>query len=101
MNRRSKQPNRRPNRPATRKQHNDLSQITKSPLLAKAEHIANFGVWEHHLDTRKVEVSKHLANLLGVQPRANLSVEGYWNQVHPEDATRLRGDVDRAVAAGE
>ena len=101
MNRRPKRPNPRRNRPVTRKRNDDLSPITQSSLLAKAERVASFGVWEHHVDTRKVEVSKQLASLLGMRRGAKLTAERYWNQVHPEDAARLRPEIGRAVAAGE
>ncbi len=77
-----------------------LSQLTKNPLIAKAEKIANFGSWEHHLDTRRVDVSENLTRLLGIESRRNLTVEAYWKRVHPTDAARVRAAVDRAVSAG-
>jgi signal transduction histidine kinase len=91
---------------STRKNPRQKPRHSQSAAQAKdgsadTEQIASFGSWDHHLRTRKVVVSRNLARLLGIQRPAKLSVEAYWNRVHPEDVAKVRAAVDEAISAGE
>jgi PAS domain S-box-containing protein len=78
----------------------DLEKLQKSEaLLAQAEQLANLGCWELDLRTQTVNWSDQMYRLMELEPRgAAVTVDSFWDLVHPDDRERARREILNAIA---
>ena len=74
-------------------------QIRKSEsLLKQAQEIAQVGSWEWELATNELTWSEELYRIFHVDPASyKATFEGYVSSVHPEDRSRVREAVEKAL----
>ena len=78
---------------------NEEKQLRKSEaLLSHAEQIADFGSWETDLNTGRSTLSKNLLQMYGLDFEEQWDRETFWERVHPEDRTRARSIIEKAIA---
>jgi PAS domain S-box-containing protein len=66
--------------------------------LAEAQQVAHIGSWERDLRTNQVTWSNELFNIFGLKPDGtDFTYERFLNCIVPEDAARIRAQVDEAV----
>jgi len=66
--------------------------------LRLANEAAHMGVWNHDLDTGKVEWSAELERVFGLQPgEFEGSSNAFYNAVHPDDRDRVIATVNAAM----
>jgi PAS domain-containing protein len=64
-------------------------------LMSEAQRVANFGSWEWRVREDQVVWSDHLYRIFGLDPaKFTASVEGYLQQVHPDDRLHVRAQID-------
>lgn len=64
--------------------------------LGLTEVVGEYGTWTQDLATKKVRFSKHHYELLGVDPlEETLSLERYFEFVHPEDLSRVKKQFEK------
>lgn len=73
----------------------------REALLARAEHVANFGSWEMNLKTNEVNLSPQLMKIYGLAPDQKWSIATYWERMHPADRTRVAQLFENSITRGE
>lgn len=66
-------------------------------MMQLAQEVAHLGVYVHDFQTHKTICSEELGRLLGVDPQ-DIHSGGLWDFDHPDDAARVREEVDAARA---
>ncbi|GAB6047933.1 hypothetical protein JCM19379_17600 [Methyloparacoccus murrellii] len=61
---------------------------------------AHLGAWHWDMSSDVIEWSPTALALAGFTPGSQPSRAAWWARIHPEDATRLRQALDRAIASG-
>ncbi len=71
-------------------------------VMAEAERIAGFGVWEWDIAAGTVTWSDALHRIYGLEPGTFAgTVEGFVAHLHPEDRERVWANISRAIEALE
>lgn len=73
----------------------------REALLARAEHVANFGSWEMDLKTNEVTLSPNLMKIYELAPDRKWSIADYWERMHPGDRTRVALLIEKSITEGE
>ncbi len=73
----------------------------QNDLFARAQRIADIGVWEFDARTGNWWWSDQVRRICGFDPGADPEPERVFDRVHPEDLPTLREAFDRAADAGE
>ncbi len=70
--------------------------------LGLTEVVGDYGTWTQDLATSKVRFSKHLYELLGLDhSKETLSLERYFEFVHPEDFSRVKKQFEKLQLGDE
>ncbi|MDX6235714.1 MAG: hypothetical protein QOG10_529, partial [Kribbellaceae bacterium] len=90
------------NRLLTRLRGSAAERAAGSARLDAAQELAHVGSWEADPQTDEAQFSDELFRILGLVPQDGpVSVELWWDHVHPEDRQRVRETFERAIAAGK
>jgi PAS domain S-box-containing protein len=69
--------------------------------LEAAQAITHVGSWEWDLATGVVSWSDELYRIYGLEPRSKvITLDVFLGSLHPDDRDRIRGEIERAIAAG-
>jgi signal transduction histidine kinase len=72
-----------------------------SARLAEAQSLARLGSWEWDAKSGRVTGSKELFRILGLDPRSRfLTLDAFFDRVHPVDRAALRREAEEALATG-
>lgn len=79
-------------------QYETAQRLNESRAMMKlAQEVAHLGVYVHDFRTHKTLCSEELGRLLGVKPD-EIKAGGLWDFDHPDDAARVRAEVESARA---
>ena len=70
-------------------------------LFTEMERIADIGAWEYDLDADEVTNTAGTRRIYGVDPDADLTLEGALDFYHPADRTRLERLFENCVESGD
>ena len=66
--------------------------------LKTAQHIAEMGSWELHINSRTLYLSDEALNILGLEPGNNkLHLESFYSLIHNDDIARVSDIIDTAI----
>lgn len=69
--------------------------------LTAAQAITHIGSWEWDALSNRVQWSDELYRIYGLEPQScEITFESFLSRVHPEDRTRIQGEVGAALRAG-
>ncbi len=71
--------------------------LKKNQLLNFAEEISMMGNWQWDLTTNKLKWSTNLYKIFGVKENTDLTIDTYFDFVHPEDKVRINKNVQESI----
>ena len=69
--------------------------------LSEAQRVARLGWWELDLATERLVWSQEMYPLCGMEPGEEVSVQRFFDMVHPDDRQRLLNNMARIRQPGE
>jgi PAS domain S-box-containing protein len=70
-------------------------------LLTKAYEVAKIGYWSYNPETNASEWSDQAKQIIGLDPEASATFEGYLNIIHLEDLEMVREAVTKTITEGK
>jgi PAS domain S-box-containing protein len=70
-------------------------------LLANIEELGDVGAWEYNSKTEQLTITDGTRRLYGLDPAADLTLDGALDAVHPADRDRLADRLDTCLETGE
>jgi PAS domain S-box-containing protein len=83
----------------SRRRRMELSFRESEEAMALAASSANMGLWRWDIASDKVRATPHCRVILHLSGNEPCNLRTFLNVVHPDDRTRLREAVDRAIAS--
>ncbi len=76
------------------------SQETNLTLIRTTEQMAQLGYWQWDLESESVEMSSHLAQMLGFDQR-QVNIQDYFSCVHADDRLKVENAWTHVIKTGE
>ncbi len=72
-------------------------------MLESAEYLAHLGTWSQDVQTRKLTISRRLADIIGLPAHARLTstYDETLSGIHPDDRERMRAVREHSLETGE
>ena len=81
----------------TERKETEARMLRQEDTLRLAVDAANVGVWEVDVETDTITGSDRCYAMFGIAPNSPLTIETFYERVHPDDAEDTRAAIERAL----
>lgn len=81
----------------TERKETEARMLRQEDTLRLAVDAANVGVWEVDVETDTIIGSDRCYAMFGIAPNSPLTIETFYERVHPDDAEDTRAAIERAL----
>lgn len=70
-------------------------------LMRQSQELAHFGIFRWDIPADKLTWSKEMYAVFGIDPEVDVTQQGHFQLIHPDDRETVRAQVDQLLVSGE